>query len=126
MTKKRAPRGPASSPSPEEIVQAWHDKIVDRLDPWFLEVRCFTTFEPKLRKRIRDLLKRGDVFTGKDMKNSLRVAADMAKIFKILQPAPNPKEVRFDTFQAVLKLCSTNHMVCRGPKGAGGWCNLNA
>lgn len=114
------------SPTPTEIVAEWHEQIEKELKPWFLQPKCFTHFEPKLRKNIADLVKNGAVFRPQDMKNSRRVAKDAAKICKILQPAPHPKEVRFDTFQVVLKLCAKHHQVCRSgaPRGAGGWCDV--
>lgn len=123
MAKKsrKAPK----SPTPAKIVRAWHNEIVRKLKPWYLEKKCFTTFEPLLKKKIKSILATGVRFTPADMKNSLRVAGDMARICKILQPSPHPKEVGFDTFQAVLKLCSKRHQVCRsGSAGAGGWCNV--
>jgi hypothetical protein len=123
MTKKRVTK-PKASPSPEEIVDAWHARIVARLNPWFLEARTFTILEPRLRRKIAGLLTSGQKFTAADKRNSLRVAGDAARICKILQPAR--KEVRFDTFQAVLKLCATNHQSCKiKGAGGGGWCNLN-
>ena len=125
MTKKRVTK-PKASPTPEEIVDRWHARIVARLNPWFLEARVFKTIEPRLRRNIDGLLKSGQVFTAADMRNSLKVAGDAARICKILQPAPHRKEVRFDTFQAVLKLCATHHQVCKiRTAGVGGWCNLN-
>jgi len=123
-TKKKKKK--AEDMTPVEIVQAWHDKIVAKLKPWHLEPKCFTFFEPQLRKNIKDLLDAGQVFRAADLKNSLRVASDAAKICKILQPKPHRKEVRFDTFQLVLFLCSQHHLVCDTGGGQGGWCNLNS
>jgi hypothetical protein len=126
MTKKRVTK-PKASPTPKAVVQAWHNRIVTRLKPWSLDDQCFKRFEPKLRRNIRDLVKGGQPFTAADMRNSLRVAGDVARICKILQPAPNPKVIRFDTFESVLKLCATKHLVCKiQVQGGGGWCNVNA
>jgi hypothetical protein len=126
MTKKRVTK-PKVGLSAEEIVDKWHDKLVASLNPWFLEPRSFTILEAKLRRKIDGLLKKGRPFTAADMRNSLKVAGDAARICKILQPAPHRKEVRHDTFQLVLKLCATHHQVCKvRVGGAGGWCNINS
>ena len=125
MSKKRKKNTPKSNKDiAAEVVEAWHDRIVKKLKPWHLEKKCFTFFEPKLRANIKDLLDAGQTFTPADMRNSLRVAGDAARICRILQPKPLRKEVRFDTFQIVLALCSQHHLVCDGGGGQGGWCNL--
>ena len=126
MTKKRVTK-PKAGLSAEEIVDAWHARVVARLKPWFLTPQCFKRAEPMLRENIRGLVKGGQPFTAADMRNSLRVAGDIARICKILQPAGHPKKIKFDTFQSVLKLCATKHLVCKIPvQGGGGWCNVNA
>jgi hypothetical protein len=115
---------PLASPTPEEIVEKWRNRVVSRLKPWFLARDCFTFFEPKLHAKIKGLLEGGAVFKKDDMKNSLRVAGDAARICKILQPK-GPKKIKKDTFQRVLDLCAKEHRVCRSGGGAGGWCDLS-
>lgn len=126
MAKKPAAKKRKAAPTPEEIVAAWHKEIVNKLKPWFLDDEVFEEVEPLLQDRITELVGEGQEFTQKAMKESLQVARDMAKICKLLQPKPHPKRVDLDTFQAVLDLCSTHHMVCQSGGGAGGWCNINS
>jgi hypothetical protein len=115
---------PPKSPSPKEIVATWQKRVETRLKPWRLEARCAKKLGPKLRKNIKALMDRGAVFGTPDMRNSLKVAGDVARICKILQPAPHPKEIRFDTFQRVLSLCAKSHKVCQTSPGGGGWCDV--
>jgi hypothetical protein len=123
---KKSTKKPKPTLTPADIVHEWHDAIVKALKPWHLEPKCFTFFEPKLRKKIKKLQDAGQTFTPQARRNSLRVAKDAARICKILQPKPFRKEVRFDTFQVVLGLCSQHHLVCDTGGGGGGWCNLNS
>lgn len=124
MSKKRAKLAPASGPTPRDIVDAWEKRLVTKLKPWTLQRgRNFPALRAKLEKNIGDLMGARQVFTAVDMRNSLRVAEDVAKICKILQPRGTRKEVRFDTLELVLLLCSQNHQVCKGGRGGGGWCD---
>ena len=109
--------------TPESIVKEWRKEIKGRLKPWFLADNCYTRFEPKLRNNIKELLKI-QPFTRADMRKSLRVARDAAKICRLLQPAPFPKKVTVDTFELVLLLTAKHHRVCQAGGGAGGWCDI--
>jgi hypothetical protein len=116
---------PQKGPSPKDIVAKWQERLETRLKPWHLAPNVAKKLGPKLRSRIQGLTTtKKAVFAPADMKNSLRVAGDIARICKILQPAPHPKEIRFDTFQRVLSLCAKSHKVCQGPAGGGGWCDV--
>lgn len=124
---------PSKGYTPENIVARWRQRFESRLKPWHVKDSVVRQFERDLENNIRGLLKGGRgkkggkttrEFTSADMKASLRVAGDVARICKILQPAPFPKEISFDTLQAVLDVCANFHNVCQGPSGAGGWCDI--
>lgn len=112
------------SPSAEEIVEKWRARLESRLKPWHLQPTVVKSLKTRLENNIKSLTKGGEVFTAKDMTNSLKVAGDVARICKILQPSPHPKLIKLDTFQRVLSLCAKSHKVCRRPGGAGGWCDV--
>lgn len=123
MAKKPPKKTPKYNPAPEEIVAEWRKAIKRSLRPWFLERKCFTKLEPRLRRNIKQL-QISRQFTPADKRNSLRVARDLARICRILQPRPFEKKVRFDTFQSVLKVAARFHKSCQGGRGAGGWCDI--
>lgn len=108
--------------TPAEIVAQWHTQFETELAPWTLDDASYAAVEKKLIANIEGLLKGGATFKAADLKNSLRVATDVANICKLLQP--NDRKVRFDAFQFVLKLCAKHHQTCQGPGGAGGWCDV--
>ena len=123
MAKKSADATPKSSYTPKEIVEAWCEEFVSALKPWTLdEDKNVAAHKRKLEQNIAALLGKGETFTEEVLKNSLRVARDAAEICKILQP--DTKTVGFDNLQRVLKVCAQGHMVCRGPGGGGGWCDV--
>ena len=125
MAKESAEAKPKSGPTPKEIVKAWREEFVTALKPWTLdEDENVEDHKNKLEKRIAKLLGEGNKFTEADLKSSLIVARDAAQISKILQPAPHSKKVGSDNLQRVLKVCAKGHMVCRGPGGGGGWCDV--
>jgi len=124
MAKKRR-KAPWVEPTPDEIVEKWHNRLVARLEPKFLEKAGFDEFEPKLRDKIQERMDDGFQFKAEDMKNSLKVAGDIARICKILQPQKERKKITKDLFEAVLSLASAHHQSCRSGGGGGGWCNLN-
>jgi hypothetical protein len=115
---------PPKGPKPEEIVAKWQKRVESRLKPWHLAPNVAKSEGRKLRRQIKGLMAKGFVFGSKDMKNSLKVAGDVARICKILQPAPHPKEIRLDTFQRVRSLCAKSHKVCQTAPGSGGWCDV--
>ena len=129
MAKKKKKGGKnRSAPShrsvAKKVVAEWRKEIKASLKPWFLAANVFTELEPALRENIRQLLAKGNEFTAADRRHSLRVARDCAKICKILQPKPFPKRVSLDTFETVLDLAATQHKVCQGVGGSGGWCDI--
>src|SRR5574342_346134 len=120
---------PSKGYTPENIVARWRQRFDSRLKPWYVKDSVGRKFERALKQNIKELLEGGagrkkQVFTSKDMRASLRVAGDVARICKILQPAPFPKEISFDTLESVLDTCANFHNVCQGPSGAGGWCDI--
>jgi hypothetical protein len=120
MAKKKRATPPRQIFTPEEIVEEWRERIVDKLGDWRLERAVLTVFVTKLEDNIRELMRTRE-FTREDMKNSKKVAEDMAKIFKLLQP--DDKTITADTFEAVLELCATHHQTCSDAGGGeGGWC----
>jgi hypothetical protein len=124
MAKSKKKDPPSAQEQAKQIVTLWRKTIKAKLKPWFLERKVFTKLEPKLRTNIIGLIEGGQPFTAADRRNSLRVAKDCARICKILQPPPFPKKIGFDTFQLVLELSATQHRVCQGGRGAGGWCDI--
>ena len=124
MAKKKRARAtpPRQTYTPEKIVEEWRAKIVEKLDDWRLDRRVLTVFVTRLEDNIRELMKTRE-FTREDMKNSKKVAEDMAKIFKLLQP--DDKTITADVFEAVLELCATHHQTCSDAGGGeGGWCTV--
>jgi hypothetical protein len=115
-----AKQPPAQRYTPEEVVEEWRDKIVDKLGDWKLQPAVITRFVKKLEDNVRLEMKTRE-FTKEDLKNSKKVAEDMAKILRLLQP--DDKTIGADTFEAVLFLCANHHQTCSdGSGGSGGWC----
>ena len=113
-------------PHPEEVVDDLARRIVASLKPWSLEDRCFTTFEPKLRRDVGDLVKGGQAFTADGHENSLRVRRRRQDLQNPSAGAPSQgNQVRH------VPVCAQT-LRDKAPglqiqvQGGGGWCNVNA